>query len=280
MRLLRRVTFGALGISLVLAGVLGVSILSGRDSPAHAGSSNTEITMGHSNTSPNYTPAVVLTTGGDQSGPSPCSAGEADATTDCLYIWAKHIDNTTGASAFQIDITYDARIIHVDNLAYVNSWLASTGRSVACLPPTVTEDLTTGAGHAIVSCNTLLAPPPYGPNCPSHCDGLIGILAYESQSTGTGSTVLNFSQSKLVDTPPNPDNEAAIPATVRSVGVTVAPCADYNGDNTVRIGDILYVVSKYFTGDYPADLSGDGTVRVNDILLAVGEYFASCVAHW
>jgi hypothetical protein len=224
-------------------------------------------------------PSVILVKGGDGIGPSPCSANEHDGTTDCLYVWAKHIDNATGASAFEVKVTYNASLVHVDNIGYSQNWLASTGRSVFCGQPTITEDLGTGAGEAVVSCNTLLAPPPYGPNCPSHCNGQIAFLAFESRGTGVGTTTLNFSQSVVLDTPPAGGTAIAIPATVRSVNISVAKCADYTGsggapDGTIRVNDILYVVNKYFTPD--ADLDGDGMTRVSDILIAVQEYFADC----
>jgi hypothetical protein len=276
MKTARRVIWGALGLGMLASAMFGVSILSGKDSHVEAGAADTEITMGRSTTSPTYVASAVLAKGGNGSGPSPCTAGETDATTDCFYVWAKNVNNTTGAAAFQVKVTYNSNIVHVLTIAHITPWLASTGRSVACSQPTVTE--VGGAGEALASCNTLLPPPPYGPNCPSHCSGQIGLLAFESKDQ-IGSTTLNFSESKLVDTPPDPDDAATIPATVRSVNVTVAKCADFTGnggvpDGTVRIVDILYVVQRYFTPD--ADLDGDGTTRVADILIAVQQYFKTC----
>ena len=284
MILVRRVLWGALGISVVLSALFGMSILSGKDSQVQAGAANTEIMMGRCPASgcpsiPAYVPSVVLVKGGDGVGPSPCSAGETDGTTDCLYVWAKHVDNATGASAFTVKATYDASLVHVDNITYSTTWLASTGRSVYCPLPDITENPVTGDGEAVVSCNTLLPPPPYGPNCPSHCDGLLAVLAFESTGTDIGSTVLNFSPSVIADTPPGGGTAVAIPATVRSVNVVVALCADFTGpgglpDGTIRVNDILYVVNQYFTP--VGDLDGDGTTRVSDILIAVNQYFATC----
>jgi hypothetical protein len=267
-----------MSLGIVLSAMFGVSLLTGKDSHVQAGAANTEITMGRSSTSPNYLPSVVLAKGGDGFGPSPCTAGELDGTTDCLYVWAKNVDNLTGASAFEVKVTYNSNLISVRTIAHVTSWLASTGRSVNCVQPTITEEA--GQGEAIVSCNTLLPPPPYGPNCPNKCNGLIGILAFDSKDQ-MGSTQLNFSQSKLVDTPPDPDDAIAIPATVRSVNVTVAKCADFTGpsgvpDGTIRVVDILHVVQNYFTPN--GDLNGDGNTLVADILLAVNQYFTNCTA--
>jgi len=53
-------------------------------------------------------------------------------------------------------------------------------------------------------------------------------------------------------------------------------CADFNGDGTVMVDDILYVVKSYHTDDLTADLDGDGDVRVSDILVAVAEYHTNC----
>ncbi len=284
MILVRRVVWGALGISLVVSALFGISILSGTDSRVEAGAANTEITMGRCPQSgcssiPTYVSSVVLVQGGDGLGPSPCSAGETDATTDCLYVWAKNVDNVFGASAFQVRATYNSTLVQADTIAHSVNWLASTGRSATCVQPEIVEDLVTGAGSATVSCNTLLAPPPYGPKCPSQCNGQLAMLAFESEGMGLGTTTLNFSESYLVDTPPDPDDATAIPATVRSVAVTVAKCADFTGaggnpDGTIRVNDILFVVQAYFT---PAgDLDGDGTTRVADILIAVKEYFQTC----
>ncbi len=279
MRLFRRLTLGVLGTAAVLGAVFAVSVLLGQDS-VRAGAADTEILPAHSNSSPTYTPSVVLVKGGDATGPSPCSVGESDPTTDCLYFWAKNVNNTTGASAFEVKVTYDASVIHVDTIAHFTTWLGSTQRSVACVVPTVVEDPDTGVGEARITCNTLLPPPPYGPACNNgHCSGQLGLMAFESRGTAMGSTTLNLSQSMLVDTPPNPDNAAAIPATVRSVNVVIAKCADFTGstgspDGTIRVNDILYVVNQYFTPG--GDLDGDGTTRVNDILIGVQQYFADC----
>jgi hypothetical protein len=195
-------------------------------------------------------------------------------------VWAKNVDNTTGASAFQVKTTYNSTLVQVDTIAHSVNWLASTGRSITCVQPEIEEDIGTGAGSALVSCNSLLAPPPFGPACNNnHCNGFIAMLAFESEGMGLGSTILNFSQSYLVDTPPDPDDAVAIPATVRSVNVTVAKCADFMGsggnpDGTIRVNDILYVVQRYFTPN--GDLDGDNDTDVSDILIAVKEYFVDC----
>ncbi len=276
----RRVARGALGAAVFLSAVFAVSVLMGQDS-VRAGAADTEILAGRSGTSPTYAASVVLVKGGVYAGQSPCTAGDTDATKRCIYFWAKNVNNTYGASAFQVKATYNSNLIRAWTIASYSSWLASTGRSVTCLQPTIVEDLSTGAGEATITCNTFLQPPPYGPKCPSQCNGLLGIFAFQSRGTGVGSTILNLSESSLVDTPPPPWGPTlpAIPATVRSVNVIVAKCADFTGtggapDGAVRVNDILYAVQAYFTPG--GDLDGDGATRVGDILIAVQQYFASC----
>jgi len=269
MRLARRVLWGTLGISVVLSALFGMSILSGKDS-VRAGAADTEILPSLSSTSPTYVPSLILLKGGQYAGNTPCNPGDTDATTACLHIWAKNVNNSTGASAFEVGVGYPTNGLIVSYVEPKTAWLGSTQRSVACPSPTYSP------GLILVSCNTLTAPPPYGPSCSNgHCSGELATIAVESQST-VGIYTINLSQgTHLVDTvttqPP-----PAIPATVRSVNVVVAPCADFTGDGTVRVGDILYVVSKYATSDPAADLNGSGSVRVDDILIAIAEYHVDC----
>jgi hypothetical protein len=263
----------------IVALAFGMLFLTGDYHPA--GATSTEIVPSVSDTSATWMPFIVLVKGASAGGISPCDPAEADARTGCLYVWAKNVDNSTGASAFQVKATYDSNMIKVDNIAHMTTWLGSTGRSVACGTNEVTEDLQTGSGFALTACNTLLPPPPYGPNCANgNCTGQLALIAFRSKST-IGSTTLDFSQSFLVDTPSNPSNQQQIPATVHSVNITVAPCADFTGDGGVPDGqvlieDIVHVVDKYFSTDGPSDLNGDGQVLIDDVVIAVQEYFAFC----
>lgn len=256
------------GVVVMFVGVAALALA--RDSrPASA--SHTEILPSLSGTSATTVGSIVLVKGGQYASNTPCNPGDNDPTTACIHVWAKNVDNTTGASAFQVGFTYPDNALTVSAVQPKVTWLGSTGRSVACASPFY------GPGEAKVSCNTLLAPPPYGPNCANgHCTGELATIALESKDT-VGIYTVDFSQEAyLVDTPPNPDNLAPIPATIRSFRVAVAPCADFNGDGTVRVADILYVVSKYFTNDTLADLNASGIVIVDDILIAIGEYFIAC----
>jgi hypothetical protein len=63
---------------------------------------------------------------------------------------------------------------------------------------------------------------------------------------------------------------------VHSPWVLIAPCADFDGDGTVRIADVLYIIQRYRTGDLTADLDGDGLVRISDVLVAIAQYRLDC----
>jgi hypothetical protein len=276
---LRGLTRGAAKIGLVGI-VFGIAALTlAKDGRPAAGVTTTEIFASLSGTSPTYAASVMLVRGGSGgSGFTPCSPGDTTAATTCLYIWAKNVNNTTGASGFQVHATYPATDFGVSGLTGSTVWLQSTQRSGGCKYSPLN-----GPGDYQVDCSTLQAPPPYGPNCPSYCDGLLASFAiFSHMSIGTYTFNLSppVNPTLLADTPPNPDNVAAIPVIVRSTSIIVAPCADFTvpPDGTVRVADILYVVGKYHTNDVLADLSADGMVRVNDILIAVGEYHTDCTA--
>jgi hypothetical protein len=263
--------FVLLAVGAVLTVVLGND---GRE----AGASHTEILASKSSTSPNWASSYVLVVGGDGYGSSPCEDGESDPTTGCLYVWAKNVDNSTGASAFHVEGLYDSSLVNMLTFAHSTVWLGSTGRSVACASPSIQQDPLTGYGEADVNCNTLLPPPPLGPKCPSQCSGLLTYVAFESRDE-IGTTVLNMAPGSLMlDTPADPDDATQIPALVRSTTIVVAGCANFlplgNPDQYVLVGDVLYVVNSYYTPI--GDLDGDGNTLVNDILIAVAQYYTAC----
>ena len=274
MRTVTRLTWGSaklwLGAVVVVAAALAVT----RDStPTHA--VNPEILPSLSATTPTYTASALLVKGGQvTSGNSPC-IGDTDPTTLCLRIWAKGVNNTTGASAFQIHYLHPTDKLQVSAVNTFPTWLASTGRQVAC-PAGFFQ-----AGEGIVECNTLLNPPPYG----ATGNGLLASIAVVSRNvTGLATFTLatGTQGTLLVDTPPNPDDNAPIPSTVRSINIVVAPCADFDNTGRITVSDILFVVQKYNTTPasptwYPAaDLDGSGRVTVSDILISVQEFSMLC----
>lgn len=275
MKVLRRVMGGAAKGIVVVAALAAVVLVLARDSEESVDATSVEIVTSHSDTSPNTLSAAVIMNNGTIGGPSPCAPGENDPTTACLWVWAKKVGvGPNSASAFEVNFTFNATLIHVHTFLDFTTWLASTGRSITCNDQELFQNPTTGEGWGTASCNSLLPPPPYG----ATGNGILAQIAVESRSPALGSTILNLTGSALVNTPADPNNQAAIPLVVRSVNIVVAKCADFspppNGDDTIRVNDILYVVGKYFTPD--GDLNGDLMTRVDDILIAVQQYFVNC----
>jgi hypothetical protein len=254
-----------LAAALVLAALLAV----GRDrAPSHA--VNPEILPSLSASAPNYpTGSILMVQGGQPAVNTPCVPGDNDPRTICVRIWAKDVNNSTGASAFQVRYTYPESMLTVSAAGSSSTWIQSTGRSAACPEGSFVP------GDGTFECTTLSAPPPFG----ATGSGILGTIAIESRNV-IGPAVVSLStdnQTFLVDTPADIDDATQIPATVRSLNIYIAPCANFvGGDNKVTVGDIIFVVTKYGTHDPDADLSGDGTVLVNDILIAVGEFGVEC----
>ena len=230
-----------------------------------ANGANPELVPSLSVTDPSWTSAAMIVKGGFLNANVPCSSPGSDARAICVRFWAKDINNSTGASAFQVHFTYPANMLQVSAVTAETAWLGSTGRSVACNPTTLSP------GDVTVVCTTLSAVPPFG----ALGSGLLVSIALESRNL-VGPALINFSDSKVLDTPIQPADPSPIPVTVRSLNAYIAPCADMTGDGRVTVADILYVVSKFGTSDPMADLNGDGIVTVQDILIAVGEFGLLC----
>ncbi len=222
-----------------------------------------------------------------------------------FYIWAKGVDNSLGAGAFNIEFHYDASVLSVTDLTEDTTWLASTGRSPTCPPPWWAStppyvrpipDDPNGLWEGKVGCHTTGPPPPFGPQG----DGLLATLTLQPGSA-PATTIVKFAipndnplityHTYLLDTGVQSGNgyvePAEIPAVVRDLAVVIARCADFDidpktgevvGNGVVRGDDILYVVLKFFTNDPLADLSEDGAVRGDDILIAVLQFFRDCPA--
>jgi hypothetical protein len=194
--------------------------------------------------------------------------GGAPAT---LCVWAKDVNHQPqGVGAFDVGVGYNASLATLKSLEPQTVWLGSTGRTVIC------SDVFMVAGLAKVGCSTNNDPPPYGPQG----TGLIGKFTV-SPLTTPGLTVLNLAnESRLINTgdlqgstviPPE-----VIPGSVSNVNYRVAACADYNGDNTVRIPDIIQIVQHYGGNDAAFDLDVNGIVLIPDITIGVLEYGLNC----
>ena len=193
-----------------------------------------------------------------------------------LCVWAKDVDDPEGVGAFELGFTYNSTVVTVLSVNPQRVWLGSTGRSAFCSGITIDPNPETGAGVASTGCGTINVPPPYGPQG----TGLIGKVMVQPGAVH-GLTTLNFAaESFLVDTGrvsgTTVIDPARIPNSVISVNFRTSACADYNGDGTVRIPDILKIVQKYGTNDPVYDLDRNGIVLVPDIIIGVLQYGQTC----
>lgn len=245
----------------LLASAVAIAGLALAQDARPVGASDAEIFFSFSNTNPVMESAVVLVVGGPPV---------------AVYVWVKDVNDPTGASTFQVQFEYDGSYVYIPGLFAESVWLGSTGRSVACFPPPVIEE-----NRGTLSCHTFSQPPPYGPSCANgHCSGLLARMFLQADPEAErGTSAITFTDGTFLwGTPPDPDDfwQAVIPVKLRPLQVVVAPCADFNGDGTVRSADILYVVNKYRTDDPDADLDGNGIVLSTDILIAVSQYRFDC----
>jgi hypothetical protein len=203
-----------------------------------------------------------------------------------LCVWAMNVDDPEGVGGFELGVTYNSTLVTVESFFPQTVWLASTGRSVFCAGVSIDPNAEPGVGFANTACNTINMPPPYGPGCsytgcpqPPQSTGLIGKVTVRPSQPGL--TTLNFaSRSFLVDTGKvngaTVISPARIPNSVTNVNFRSAACADYTGDNAVRIPDIMKIVQKYGTNDPLYDLDVNGIVLVPDITIGVQQYGQTC----
>jgi len=201
--------------------------------------------------------------------------GDAPLT---LCVWAKDVADPDGLGAFGVGFYYDANLVTVQSIAPQSSWLTSTGRLVfgatngVCPGSVIDLNLPDGPAEAVGSCSTPQSiSAGYGPQGM----GLIGKAVVQPNGIPGLATLAFVPNTFLVSVVPA-DSGQNIVANVYGMNVRVAACADYNGDQTVRISDILYIVQKYGTDDGPADLDVSGIVLIPDIVISVLEYGRDC----
>lgn len=256
----------------LLASVVAIAALAPSQDGRPASASHTEILFSSSNTSPIAESSIVL----------PLDATEPTE----IYVWAKGVDDPTGAAAFELDFEFDSSMVSMTSLSGEMGWLGSTGRSGGCPSEIGPRDANPHLepGEAFVNCFTFMPPPPYGPGCssnPPRCDGLLATVAVQAAPEAvTGTIVLDFVEGTvIVGTPPDPGDiwDSVIPTTLHPVSLLLAPCADFDGDGTIRISDVLYVILNYRSSDPDADLDGNGMVLITDVLIVIAEYRLDCV---
>lgn len=218
-----------------------------------------------------------------------------DGAPQTVYVWAKDVKSDDGAAAFDVGFQYDGSLITITTLASQTTWLNSTGRSASCLPPywdnipPYTREVPNdpnGNWEGQVSCGTLGPPPPYGPMCPSKCNGLLATITIQPGSE-VGNTTLNFSTgSQLVDTGHvsggvvyDPEE---IPATKPNYQVRVIHCGDFNLDGSVTIVDVAAVAVRFLkTPSDPGwdpiyDIDENGSISINDVSGTAVQFLQVC----
>ena len=201
-----------------------------------------------------------------------------------LYVWARNVHDPQGVAGFEVKVNYVSWLIAVNSLFADTTWLGSTGRSASCTAPVIRPNPTTGAGRANVSCNTLGAPPPFGPQGS-------GLLATITVKAGVVPSITNLVLAEgtlLVNTgaivrgsivPP-----AEIPTIKRSLQLVIARCGDVDGDGGVTISDIFLVAGEFGKDSvHPEwnpiyDLNIDGGITIQDIFLTAGQFGTFCTA--
>jgi hypothetical protein len=189
-----------------------------------------------------------------------------------LCVWAKNVKDPQGVGSFQLGFSYNSQMLTVNSITASTVWLGSTGRTALCSPVYNEPQY----GLANVGCSTINVPPPYGPQG----TGYLGRFAIQPGMT-TGLTPINLANETYLDDTGYVQGTTVFPpqeisASVTGVNYRVARCADFTGDNKVRIPDISAIISKYGTVSPPHDLDDSGRVLSPDIVIGVLEYGRDC----
>jgi hypothetical protein len=263
--LLVRGAWGATRI-LALALVFGTVVWGlGSDAPP-AGASHTKIVLSKSATSPIAETSLIL----------PKNGSPVD-----FYVWAVNVHNSTGASAFDIRFEFDPALLDITFLEWYDSWISNNGyRSPACIGgigPNAVLGLSDGQAYA--HCSTFNIPPPYG----ATGTGLVAHVRIKpgNQLMFSG---IDMTESFLVDTPPNPDDEMPIPAAVPYVYMTISKCADFDLNGEIDLFNDIFGVANRFgmevgnpQWEAKYDLDDSGNIDLfNDIFNSAYQFGGSC----
>ncbi len=276
----------ALGIRRVaklwlLAAIIlgGAAMLAQESRPVRA--ADTAIIVSLSNTSPVPTRSMLI--------------AYPNGPPVTFYVWAQDVSDPQGMAAFQVELDYStlvanpqAPVLTVASIAEDSAWLATSGRSVSCVPRYINNTI----GRAYASCFTLGAENQWG----VQGTGLIGTLTIQP-GTVEGSGKLNFTPSFMQDTGQVIGSTIiepqTIPATRPSLSFVIPPCADFNGDGRVTFigGDIIAIISRYnmragdldwgpyhYDWDPMYDLNHNGRIDFigGDIILAIAQFTQRC----
>ena len=262
---------------LCVAAALAIALVLAEDSrPAVA--SHTDIFFTQSLTSPSPMTSFMLLAN--------------DPTPRTFYIYARNVDDPEGLGAFEVNVNYVSWLVAVNAIAHDSTWLGSTGRTVACNPPTIEPNVETGAGHATIVCNTIGAPPPFGPpNGGTAASGLLGTITIKAGAVpAITQLILDPNRTILVDTGRIQGGElispAVIPTTKRSLQLVMTDCGDVypkpNRDGFVTISDVFAIAGRFgMTSTHPNwnptyDLNDDGSVSLADVFAVAAQFGLHC----
>jgi hypothetical protein len=192
-----------------------------------------------------------------------------------IHVRVSDVKDPTGVSAFEVDMEFPSTLASVFQMNANLPWLSSTGRTATCSTPTITQTTPTIA-TANVSCNTLGTAPPYGATTAGGIKPPLATLYLEPGAVSGNGLLKLTTVTKLVNTPLDPDDIAAIPITRQNSPLVVARCADFNGDNVVSVIDIVRLVAHFGQTDPFYDLNNDGLVTIGDISITIMQFGLPC----
>lgn len=192
-----------------------------------------------------------------------------------VHVRLANVKEPTGVSSFEVDVEVPTNLASIFFMNSNITWLQSTGRVATCSDPTFTQK-TPNVTTANVSCNTFMSAPPYGATTPGGQAPPLATLYLEPGAASGNGIIKVTAVSKIVNTPINPDDLAAIPVLRQNGPVVVARCADFNADNAVSIIDIVRQVGQFGQPNPFYDLNLDGFVTIGDITITVYQFGVSC----
>jgi photosystem II stability/assembly factor-like uncharacterized protein len=171
---------------------------------------------------------------------------------DSLVIWnltidpANHNHVLAGTRAGLWEITAVPRTLTVSKSGSGSGTVTSTPAGISC-------GTTCSAGFAEGTIVTLTASP---------AGGSVSFTGWSGACSGTGSCVVTMDAAK----------------SVTATFALLLPRGDVNGNGTVEVGDIFYLINHLFAaGPAPVgsgDVNGNGTVEVGDIFYLINYLFA------
>lgn len=213
-----------------------------------------------------------------------------DPTPVTLHVWARNVHDTVGLGGFEVKINYMSWLLAVNSIVEDRTWLGETGRTLTCGASTVTPNLDTGGGHANANCNTIGAPPPFGPEG----DGRLATITVKAGAVPAIITLELDDRTRLIDTGQvvggTVISPQVIPTTKRSLQIVIAKCADVapldDIDGFVTLSDIFAIAGRFgmvFDPDEPDpnwnpmyDLNDDSAITLVDIFTAAAQFGLEC----